>query len=130
MIVCLVGDNNDIRAGWGRLLTEVGQALEKAGHQVMYCIRSGTPDEKTSVFPMHVLSLFRPIRFLRSACRLRSAFRKADILHVFDVNPYGVLTTLAATGLKKPIILNANRPIAIVRSGPTHLFATHMNVSM
>lgn len=107
MKICFVTDQVDKQAGWGRVLHSLGNEMEKAGHEVFACVVEGIPSHTTTVVDLHVISWRKPLAFWRALRVLRRRFREIDVIHVFDVVPYGIISTLANIGLNKPLVINA-----------------------
>lgn len=62
---------------------------------------SGIPGERARLAPLTSLSAF-----LKNVYLLRTAARACDILHAFDIWPYGVYAALAVFGTRKKLFLN------------------------
>ena len=107
MRICFVTDQVDRHAGWGRVLYSLGSEMEKVGHEMSYCVVEGVPSETTTVVDLHVLSWKKLFMLPRSIRALRSHFREVDVIHVFDVVPYSIISMLANIGLRKPLMVNA-----------------------
>lgn len=105
MRLVIVADQTDPQAGWGRALASIGALLRERRVELSYCVEHGITDDRTTIVPMHVLSWRTPLAFWKSAFTLRRAFRRADAVVVFDVVPYGILSTIANLGLKKPLVV-------------------------
>lgn len=105
MRVCIVADDIDPHVGWGRALHSISAELARQGIPVHYCVERGVPGPTMDLVSFQVFSLARIGQFLKTIRALRRAFRRADLIHVFDATPYGILSCIANMGLGKPLII-------------------------
>jgi hypothetical protein len=117
MKVCFFAYHLDPKAGWGRLLTNISEELQRLGVSVTYCLENGEASESVYIVDIHVFSVKKIAAFFRTMSVLRTAFCKADIIHVFDVVPYAILATIANIGLKKPIVIHAMGTYSLFQRG-------------
>ncbi|MFH0804153.1 MAG: glycosyltransferase family 4 protein [Candidatus Zambryskibacteria bacterium] len=115
MKVCyLIHDINPVNGG-GRLVFELVKNLDKdivTEIKFLTQINSSNNAEET-ILPNSIAGL------IFSLPKIRNALKKYDIIHAFDVFPYGIITAIALIGLKKKFI------ITVVGSGsvkPLHSF--------
>lgn len=106
--LCIVVDNLDSHAGWGRLATEVGRRFNEYGWEVAYIVNSGIVPERGIAVPMRNVASLRSLRSLiRSLGKIRRYVRDFDIILCYDVNPYGIILSLATIGLATKVVINA-----------------------
>ena len=93
----------DISSGWGRFSLELIERFIQRG------IDATIFSEKGSSYRNEKVVLKRSIKALSSIPYVRSCIKKEkfDIIHSFEVNPYGIIANLANTGLKTKEIITA-----------------------
>lgn len=102
--ICIVVDNLDTRAGWGRLAHELGAGLARRGWTVGYVTQRGGEGPRVLTTPLRDLSL---PKFFRSVLRIRAFVKDYDLVFCYDANPYGILCAIATLGLGKKFIIDA-----------------------
>lgn len=89
----------DPASGWGRLAREVINRMIKAGIKVEVLTEVG------SKFPGEKVILKRSWPALLSCLNARKYFKKTDLVHSFEANPYAIIAYLAGIGLNKKNII-------------------------
>lgn len=99
MKICYLVHDMNPKAGWGRLSNDLISGVKKAGHEITILKEiddgfDGIPILKggSGVF----LASFRARKYLKTC----------DIIHTFDVYPYGVIVFLSTLFLKKKIVIS------------------------
>lgn len=93
----------DTKRGGGRLASgfiDTLQRTRKISVRALTSLSSGSAHEEAIISS-------NPLCLLRSAWRIRKVLRQADIIHAFDVFPYGMLAVFFTIGLKKKVIITA-----------------------
>lgn len=98
MRVCIVVDNLNQSAGWGRLASKLSEGLRTEGYDVSFIVSSGDPSDDVEVIPMRGMSIYKPWKYLISLYNLRQSARKHEVVICFDANPYGIFTSIALLG--------------------------------
>ncbi len=102
MKVCFLAHNADIKNGGGRLVFELATRLKKVlpGGEIEVLTSSPSgPDFARPVISPGWQGL------ISNLFRLRRHFKKSDLIHAFDLWPYGFLAVAASLGLKKKIVI-------------------------
>jgi glycosyltransferase involved in cell wall biosynthesis len=102
MKICFLAHNIGSANGGGRLVLELVKHLKKNNFsediQVLTQMNTGQEFEKSILSDNFV-------EFVFSLPRLRAIFKKYDIIHAFDVFPYGLIAFAALLGLKKKLVI-------------------------
>jgi len=109
MKICVVVDNLDPSAGWGRLASKIAEGFEDAGHEVVF-ITEKTPKSKKSNLVLTTplrLSFANLLRLPLTLFSIRNFIDNCDIVLCYDVNPNGIMLSLANFGGKRKIIIHA-----------------------
>lgn len=105
--LCIVVDNLNPHAGWGRLAGEIAQRFEQQGWHVGFIVSGGDCPANGISIPMRKSTPLAFGRLVQSLARVRSFIKDFDIVLCFDINPYGVLISIAGLGLKTKIVIDA-----------------------
>jgi len=96
MRICLVVDNLNESAGWGRLAKNLRDALVASGNTVSFIARSGeVPGAKTLHAHMREVSILNLRALLRSIVAIRQWASRHDVVICLDLNPYGIIVASA-----------------------------------
>lgn len=117
MKVCFFAHQLDPKAGWGRLLTSLSEELRRLGVSIEYCLEKGDVSSSVRIVDVRIFSPKKIFTFFRTISVLRTSFRNADVVHVFDAVPYGIIATIANIGLRKPIIVHAIGTYSLFQRG-------------
>ncbi len=113
--VLALAPTNVPMSGWGRYAHAVGRELTKQG--IEYTLLAEMPDpehpERPYLLKRTKFSLFRNI------LTVRRAVKNVDIVHAFDIWPYGIYGFFAVLGSKKKLFMTgvATYSIAPARKG-------------
>ena len=118
MRTCIVVDNLDPNAGWGRLALKVADGITKKGHAVGFISEKksegiGNPN---LVVPLK-LSFNNILRLPSTLLAIRTFIANYDVVLCFDVNPNGIILNLANLGQKRKIIIHALATYSIFGHG-------------
>ena len=91
MIICFLVNDLNIKAGWGRMAFDLINAAKERGVDARVILR------EEGLLKRPFFNFFK-IRKIISNC---------DIIHAFDVWPFGFLASVYAVGLGKKIIISA-----------------------
>jgi phosphatidylinositol alpha-1,6-mannosyltransferase len=107
MKICIVVDNLNESAGWGRLARSLEGGLIKAGHEVGFVTNGARLLEEGTALqvPMRNLSLKRLHEFIQGVLAMRAFFVQYDRVLCFDVNPYGIICSFALFFSRTPLVL-------------------------
>jgi len=97
----------DPRSGWGRLSREVIERLIQRGHTIDLLTEVASND------PTEQPILKRSWKALLGLPEIRRHIKKADLVHAWEANPYGIVSYLAGLGIKKPKIIIATGAYSI-----------------
>lgn len=104
MKVCFLNHDLKENTGAGRfglqLVANLGQKYRDFHPVVLTVEECGHPWESTVLYS----NIFR---LIFSFPRLRSVFKKCDIIHALDGFPYGVIAAVASVGLGKKLVITA-----------------------
>lgn len=98
----------DTKMGVGRLTREVVSRLAKRGVDSEVITEFPSTD-----YPGEHQGLSRSYGIFKTLPQIRKSILSADLIHAWEVNPYGITAFLAGLGVKKPLILNANGTYSI-----------------
>jgi phosphatidylinositol alpha-1,6-mannosyltransferase len=107
MKICFVVDNLDRKKGWGRLAGTAADYIEKAGNQVGFVIQSGAPAPGVMVLKLGTRTLKDLFSLPARLLRLRNFFKGYDVVLCYDVNPYGIMASVASLGLRTKVVIHA-----------------------
>src|SRR3989338_10731259 len=93
MKVCFLGGDLDTKAGWGRLAKEIIDGVSKNGID-------------TEVINLGNNLSMSFLKMLWLALKIRKKLKNCDIIHCFDVFPWGAVGVLANIGLNKKMVIN------------------------
>ncbi|MDO8495016.1 MAG: glycosyltransferase [bacterium] len=119
MRICLVANNLNPHAGWGRLVSNVAEKIKTLGHEVGFILEKGVNNENTLVVPLN-LKLSNLFNLPGSMRRVRRFAAGYDAVISYDINPYGIVVSLAMLGLKKKKVAYAIATYSVLTSG--HFF--------
>lgn len=105
--LCIVVDNLDPHAGWGRLAGELSHQLIARGWEVGFVVGSGQTSANVLVVPLRDFSFGSIFAYIRSVLRIRKFLRPYDVVLCYDVNPYGITICIAALGLDTRVVIHA-----------------------
>lgn len=94
MKICFIGQDLDVKSGWGRLTGEITEGIKKRGIQID-SINTGKALRGGRFFSIFLDALY-----------VRNKIKDCDIVHCFDGYPYGIIGALANIGLNKKLIIN------------------------
>ena len=118
MKICYVVRNLNPQAGWGRLSRRVGEEVAKHGHEVCFVAEDvEEPADNVLVTKLSKIRLSSIGETLRSIKNMRAFFTSCDVILCYDVKPFGLLTTLAAWGLGKKVIIFALATYSLFEEG-------------
>lgn len=103
MKICFLAHNGNSDNGGGVLVSRVVNGLRNslaADVVVLTTVPSGAPGEQPILYPNKWRMFFQ-------LWRIRRIFKSADVIHAFDVYPYGIIIALLSWGLKKRVIVTA-----------------------
>ena len=90
----------DPKAGWGRYASDLVMGIKKSGHEAVILKER---DDGFDGIPV----LKRGAGMFLSAIKVRKYFKDCDIVHAFDVYPYGIIAWLANMFLNKKLMITA-----------------------
>ena len=108
MRICIVVDNLDPHAGWGRLALRVAEGFKNNGHEVSFIIEKKPKNiiDKNLIIPLR-LSLKNILRLPLTLLLIRSFINDYDVVLCYDVNPNGIILNLANLGQRRKIVIHA-----------------------
>lgn len=106
MKICIVVDNLDTKTGWGRLAYHVSEGLQTRGHSVRTITQSGVASPNALVLSLKVSFLRDLVTLPSRLFRIRSFTTDCDAILCYDVNPYGIVISMATIGTRPKFILN------------------------
>jgi len=99
--ICILAHSLDEKRGGGRFLTAIiRHLLGTYDVEVLTALPSGSQLENP------ILS-HNPFVLLLRLGKIRRVLARADIVHAFDVHPYGIIAGIAGIGLRKKFVLTA-----------------------
>lgn len=108
MKICIVVDNLNQKAGWGRLALKLKENLSKAGVQVGFVTQLNFGGERDVLtVPLRNFSWKSPLALFTTILKIRKFANNYDTILCFDANPYGVLVAAAIFGKKNKFVLYA-----------------------
>lgn len=117
MKICVVVDNLDTKAGWGRLAVQVIEGLRARGHVVNAIVQHGISGPGTLVTSFGVASFLDfcslPLRLFRA----RKFACAHDVVLCYDVNPYGIFIGVALIGSRTRLVLDCLGTYSLLSGG-------------
>lgn len=108
MRICIVVDNLNPQAGWGRLALKLGEEFEQRGIDVSFVTQfSSLSKRNILITPLRNFSWKSPLKPLITILRIRKFIVSCDTVLCFDANPYGVLVAFSILGKKNNFVLYA-----------------------
>ncbi len=118
MKICIVVDNLDPHAGWGRLALKVADGFKNNGHEVGFIVEK--PPKNISgqnlTIPLR-LSLKNILRLSTTLLLIRNFINAYDVVLCYDVNPNGIILNLANFGQKRKIVIHALATYSLLGHG-------------
>ena len=91
MKICFLANDLDIKAGWGRMASDLINAVKERGNRVETLLR------ESGLLENPVLNFFK----------IRKVLKNCDIIHALEIWPFGFIASICAVGLNKKIIISA-----------------------
>ena len=89
----------DPKAGWGRLSNDLISGIRENGYEAVILKEINDGFEGLPL-------LRRGVGMFLSAFHARKYLKDCDVIHALDVYPYGIIATLATSGLRKKIVIS------------------------
>ncbi len=96
MKICVFAQTLNPKTGTGVLVGNIVDGIKKQKNDIEFSIMTREDYLKPSV--SHIL---------RNWFGIRNKIKEVDLLHAFDVYPYGVIAYLVSFGLSKPLVITA-----------------------
>ncbi len=96
MKICVFAQTLNPKTGTGVLVGNIVDGVKKQKNDIEFSIMTREDYLKPSAY--HIL---------RNWFEIRNKIKESDLLHAFDVYPYGVIAHLVSFGLSKPLVITA-----------------------
>lgn len=110
MKIVYLTNNVNPNNGWGRYASDLIFNVQKSGHETI--VLKEIEDDGEGV-----IILKRGLGVFSSAFKIRKYLKDAEIVHAFDVYPYGMIAYLANLFLGKKLIISAQGTYSIAPFG-------------
>lgn len=118
MKICVVVDNLDPNAGWGRLASKVAEGFISKGHEVGFIVEKKPNNNfgKNLIVPLR-LSFKNILRFPATLFLIRDFISSYDVVLCYDVNPNGIILNLANLFQKRKVVIHALATYSLLGQG-------------
>lgn len=109
MRICIVVDNLNPHAGWGRLALKIAESFRAHGHEVGFIVEKKIAGLSASdlVAPLKLSSLKNLLRLPVTLLLIRNFIKSYDVVFCFDVNPNAIILNMANLWQRRKVVIYA-----------------------
>lgn len=109
MKICIVVDNLNPHAGWGRLALKIAESFRAYGHDVGFIVEKRTAELNVSdlAAPLKLSSLKNLLRLPFTLLLIRNFIKSYDVVLCFDVNPNAIILNMANLWQRRKVVIYA-----------------------